>query len=642
MSFLADLKERKLVQWVLAYLAGAWLIWQVMDVMGDRWGLTPGVGRAIDLVLIVGLFVTLILAWYHGEQGRQRVSGPELLMIGGLFGLTAAVLTVFGGGQEGAANIVEDVPVRVPRVVLRARPAIAVLPFTNMSGDEENESFTRGIHDDILTQLSKIDALDVIARTSVMQYAETEKTIPDIGRELAVESVVEGGVQRAGNRVRINVQLIQAESNIHLWAETYDRELTAENIFAIQSEIARAIAGSLSATLTPAEGSRISQAPTGSFAAYDFYLRGREAYLRYTPEDNDEAIRLFREALAVDADYARAWAGLGNAFAQRPSRYGLPLSWADSAMVVSRRAVDIDPELADGHKALALALGVGGDSDSALVHYFRAVELDPSHFGAVANIGQIYFGRGQFADYHLWKMRAFRLSPNAPNSRTNVAWSYWNIEEYDLSERWAREAMAVEAEEEEARTILSAVASHRGEFELGMTIAYQILEDHPPSVGAYQTAAWSALFARDFERALPRAEEAMRLDPSGVQFHWHYTTTLLGFALLAAGERERGLSTLALAQERMEVRLEQTDSWNPVWDMAAIHAARGERDEAIRWAERAYESNGYRFPTFIGIDPMFDSVRDDPRFVALIRKMEVDVEETRRRIEREEVAAGVR
>ena len=221
------LKKRKLVQWALTYLAGAWLVWQVMDVLGDRWGLTPGVGRALDLLLIVGFLVTLVLAWYHGEQGRQQVSGPEVLVIGGLFALAAAVLTVFGSDGEAPVDgeaLVNGAEValgRVPEVVLRARPAIAVLPFTNMSGEAENAYFTQGIHDDILTQLSKIDALDVIARTSVMQYVDAEKTIPDIGNELGVESVLEGGVQRAGNRVHINVQLIQANSNSHLWAETY-------------------------------------------------------------------------------------------------------------------------------------------------------------------------------------------------------------------------------------------------------------------------------------------------------------------------------------------------------------------------------------------------------------------------------------
>ena len=453
---------------------------------------------------------------------------------------------------------------------------------------------------------------------------------------------MEGGVQRAGNRVRINVQLIEAASNTHLWAETYDRELTAENIFAIQTEIAREIAGSLRATLTAEEGSRISQAATGSLTAYDFYLRGREAYARYRPEANEEAIRLFREALDLDPEYARAWAGLGDAFGQRVQRFGFPLSWADSAIAASQRAIDINPELADGYKALGLAYGRRGDNEQALRSYLRAVELDPSHLVAVRNIGGIYFGRGAFAEYHLWRMRSFRLSPNAAGRRTEVAWSYWNLEEYDLAERWAREATALEAEELEALTILSAVASHRGEFERGMEIADQILDEHPASAYNYQTAAWAALFARDFERARPAAEEAMRLDPSGAEFHWHYTTTLLGFALLATGDRERGMAVLAEAQERAEIRLEQVTTWHPVWEMASIHAARGEVEEAIRWAERAYDENGYRFPRFIEIDPMFDSARDDPGFQVIISKMETDVEETRRRIEREEVAAGVR
>ena len=346
--------------------------------------------------------------------------------------------------------------------------------------------------------------------------------------------------------------------------------------------------------------------------------------------------------MELDAEYARAWAGLGDGFSQRVQRFGFPLSWADSAIAASQRAIDIDPELADGHTALGLAYGRRGELEQALAHYFRAVELDPSHLDAVSSIGQIYFGRGAFPEYHLWKMRAFRLSPNAPDSRTSVAWSYWNLEEYDLAQRWALEATALEAERAEALTILSATASHRGEVERGMEIAQQILEEYAPSAYNYQTAAWAALFARDFERARPAAEEAMRLDPAGVEHHWHYTTTLFGFALLAAGERERGMSALAQAEALMEDRLEQVESWHPVWEMASIHAARGELEQAIQWAERAYETTGYRFPTFISIDPMFDRIRDDPRFQTLIGKMESDVEETRRRIELEEVAAGVR
>ena len=257
-----SLKERKLVQWALAYLAGAWLVWQVMDVLGDRWGLTAGVGRALDMLLIVGLLITLILAWYHGEQGKQRVSGPELLMIGGLFALTAAVLTVFaadGGAaadREVAADSAEAVLGLVPEVVLRDRPAIAVLPFTNMSADAENEYFTQGIHDDILTQLSKIDALDVIARTSVMQYARhSNSRFRILGWSFGVETVVEGGVQRFWKSRSDQRPAHPRPSPTRIFGRRRTIvELTAENVFAnpdrdrpVRSQT------SLRATLTPAK-----------------------------------------------------------------------------------------------------------------------------------------------------------------------------------------------------------------------------------------------------------------------------------------------------------------------------------------------------------------------------------------------------
>ena len=563
-------------------------------------------------------------------------------MLGGLLALTAVALTVVGTGDEQAIEGLDALPIRAAGMVVEGKPAVAVLPFANMSADEGNEFFTQGIHDDILTQLSKIGSLDVIARTSVMQYLGTTKTIPAIGEELGVQAVVEGGVQRAGGRVRINVQLIEAQSGTHLWAETYNRELTAENVFAIQSEITTRIAEGLRMTLSPEEGDRISQAPTTSLTAYDFYLKGREAYGRYTAEDNDEAIRLFRQALALDPDYARAWAGLGDAFGLRVANYGLPIMWADSAMAASRRAIEIDPDLPDGHKALGLTYRIRGEYRQALRNYLRTVELDPSHLTAVSSLDAIYFSFGAFDEYHYWSMRAFRLSPNYRLRRTQVAWSYWQLGDYDLAERWALEALALEPDDLEAMQVLSAIASLRGEFEQGMEVAERAVLQHPTSAYALQGSAGAALFNRDFDRVRSAAEEALRLDPNLTSFHWHYSGTTLGFALLRTGETERGMSMLAETLAETEASLERNDSWGPVWEMASIHAARGERDEALRWAEQAYESRGYRFPYFIAIDPIFDGVRNDPRFRTIVARMTADVEGMRRRIEQEEVAAGVR
>jgi len=506
----ADLKNRKLAQWVLVYLAGAGVVWQAIEVLGERWGLTAGLARSLDILLIAGVFATLILAWYHGEKGRQRVSGPELLMFGGLVALTLIALTLFGrdsenfdGGaeaQRGAAAV---------SMALRKRPAIAVLPFENLSAQQDNEYFTSGIHDDLLMQLSKISALDVIARTSVLQYAGTEKAIPVIGGELGVEAVVEGTVQRVGDRVRINVQLTGVQSNRNMWAQTYDRELSAENIFAIQSDIAQQIADELRATLTLEEGSRIEMAATGSLAAYDLYLRGKEAYNQFTSRDNSVAVLLFREALEVDSEYARAWAGLGDAFGQRvlspgagalsadlaaSNRLGnsvIGIPWADSAMAAGRRAIAIDEDLADGYATLGYAYTRRGEAEQARRHLLRAIELDPSHLAAVSTLADLYFKLGEFEEFHHWSRRAFRLDPNYRRRQTQVAWSYWDFQEYDLAEQWARKALSRGVDASEALTILSALASTRGDFARGMQIADSIVDNFPTSSYSSNTAAWA-------------------------------------------------------------------------------------------------------------------------------------------------------
>ena len=230
--------------------------------------------------------------------------------------------------------------------------SIAVLPFQNLSPDPENAYFADGITEDILTQLAKVGELKVIARTSVMQYKGGDKPIREIARELGVGTLLDGSVRRAGNRVRIAGQLIDARTEQHLWAETYDRELA--DIFAIQSEVAQQIAAALKTTLTPADKERIAQRPTASIEAYDLYVQGRERYYRYRKEDNDQAIELFRKALVIDPRFALAQAGLADAFSQRYGRFGGSPADQDAAVEAARRAVELDPQLPEAHKALAL------------------------------------------------------------------------------------------------------------------------------------------------------------------------------------------------------------------------------------------------------------------------------------------------
>ena len=247
-----------------------------------------------------------------------------------------------GESQPSESSVAEEVDSK----------SIAVLPFDNLSPDPENEYFSLGITEDIITQLSKIPDLRVTSRTSAMRYQDSEKSVREIARELQVASILAGSVRRVGNQVRITAQLIDSKTDEHLWAETYDREI--EDIFAIQSDVAEQIASSLKVELSPEDRARIERKPTESLTAYDYYLKGRDHYYSYSRENNEQAIEFFNEALEVDPDYALAHGGLADAYAQRWLWYGFSEEWLDSAIEESNKAVALDPDLAETYEAEGL------------------------------------------------------------------------------------------------------------------------------------------------------------------------------------------------------------------------------------------------------------------------------------------------
>ena len=294
------LRRRKVVQWGIAYAAGAWGLLQGLAYVTATFHWPEQFQQLTSLALLIGLPVVLVLAWYHGDRGQQRVSTPEfailtlLLLLGG--GAFWYYQRASDAGKDAAPTASVVHPAASP-AVSDARPSIAVLPFENRSRRAKDAYFVDGIHDDILTQLSKVSALRVISRTSVEQFRDTKLSMKAIADQLGVTKILEGGVQRAGDRVRINVQLIDASTDTHVWAESYDRELTAANIFSIQSEIATAIAGALRATLTPAERAQASVVPTRSLEAWEAYQLGKQRMAKRTSADLMDAERFFRKAL---------------------------------------------------------------------------------------------------------------------------------------------------------------------------------------------------------------------------------------------------------------------------------------------------------------------------------------------------------
>ncbi len=311
MSFFEELKRRNVFRVGLAYGVGAWILVQVGDILFENIGTPEWVMQTMLVLLGIGFFVAIFFAWAFemtpdGVKREKDVDRSQSITLQTGKKLNTTILVMLA---LAVAYLLFDkfsaTPVTVDADTVtstetstaaaeEAAPAIdsrsiAVLPFTNRSKLEEDEFFVDGIHDDLLSKLARIGSLKVISRTSMMRFKDTEKPIPEIARELGVATIMEGAVQRSGNQIRINVQLINAVTDEHLWAEIFDREMTAENLFAIQSEISQKIAEALKATLSPEEQQLVNNRPTENLAAYNAFLRGRQLMARRNSEDLDHA-----------------------------------------------------------------------------------------------------------------------------------------------------------------------------------------------------------------------------------------------------------------------------------------------------------------------------------------------------------------
>lgn len=407
MSFFAELRRRNVFKVGVAYLVGAWLLIQVADILLDNIGAPAWVLQTLFVVLGVGFFIAVIFAWAfeltpEGVKREKEVdrsqsitpqTGKKLnnailvlmaLVIGYLlFDKFTGSGSFTGTGAEVVSQS-DGEPVNEPDPIATepaiTRQSIAVLPFDNRSRNVDDEYFTEGIHDDLLTNLARIGALKVISRTSVTKYKDTDKTIPEIAKELGVATIMEGAVQRSGNTVRINVQLIDANTDEHLWAEIFDRELTAENLFAIQSEISEKIAAALEATLSPEESQRINEFPTQNLEAYNAYMRGRQLLPQRNSKDLEMAMQSFRHAVELDPRFALAWVGIAESASLLNSHGTLnPDEMTEIMQDAVDRALAINPNLGEAYVSRGSLLEFLNHKEQAEAAYKRAIELSPNY-----------------------------------------------------------------------------------------------------------------------------------------------------------------------------------------------------------------------------------------------------------------------
>jgi TolB-like protein/Tfp pilus assembly protein PilF len=441
-----ELRRRRVIRVAGVYAGTAFVILQLGEILVEPFGLPGWTLRMVTFLLVLGFPLTIGLAWVYnlteeglvrdvgeentGKEGPDEISpeGKPLTSNGILVGLLVLIAglllypRVFSSGEPGGGSAS---PADTTQINERS---IAVLPFDPLSPDQKSKTFARGVHDDLLARLSNISDLTVISRTSVERYRDTTLPLPAIADSLGVRWVMEGGVQKAGDQIQVRAQLIDPRTDGHVWADDYQRRLTAQNLFAIQGDITQKIADALEAQLTAGEQERIAGAPTEDLAAYRLYAEGRDVLDQATSEEDlIRAAWHFGRALKRDSAYALAWAGLADSQVMQAPDSTIPDSLRlpeVTRMEAARRAVELNPNLAEAHAAMGGAHLGKGNGPVAVRDLQRALELKHSYWEAHHLLGVFHLKTGhiQKALDHL--QLAVELNPQHARARHGLYDAY--------------------------------------------------------------------------------------------------------------------------------------------------------------------------------------------------------------------------
>ena len=520
MSFLEELKRRNVVKVGMLYGVASWLILQVADVLFEAMDLPSVWLRLVLAILILGFPLALIFSWVFEltpegikrERDIDRSSSitqqtgrkvNTLIVVLLVLAIAAVVVdrlipeTAVTSDREAAVDkrdgvtpaVESAVPVETGPVGENASigndKSVAVLPFANRSANEADVYFVDGIHDDILTQLARIGDLKVISRTSVEKFRNTSQSMGEIGDALGVKNILEGGVQRAGDRVRINVQLIDVDTDEHLWADTYDRELTTENIFAIQSEISTAIAQALKATLSPEEQAQLATEQTQDLEALEAYFLGRQAMAKRTTAALSEAVGHFERAIELDPDYALAYVALADSHALLGIYSGKPF---DEQLVVVRplvdKALELDNRLGEAYVSRA-QFHMRDDPAAAEADFKKGIALAPGYVTGYHWYAVMLANEGRFEESLFLLSKAASLDPMSAIVRENLGDLYGFVGRFD-----------------DSREHLEATIRIDPDFAAGYD-----------SLGIFELTVNGRL-----DRAVPLLQRAVAVDPGNPQF----------------------------------------------------------------------------------------------------------------------------
>ncbi len=663
-SFFQELKRRKVYRVAVAYAIAAGGTIQLASAIFPAWDLPAWSLRLVIVLLLAGFPIALVLGWAFdvtpaGIQATRNIATAQpgaaasghrrryvFLLIGA--GLAIAVAAGF---------------FLLPRVTARKLDkSIAVLPFENYSDDKSNAYFADGIQDDILTALSRIGDLKVISRTSVMSYRNSSKNVRDIGKALGAAAILEGSVRSDGKRVRVNVQLINAENDQHIWANEYDRDLT--DVFAIQSSLAHEIADALQARLSPSEEARMTRSPTDNGEAYLAFVQARD--LHSSLEDRaklEQADQLYQRALQLDPNFALAAASLSMLQSWFYHTWDAVPARRDQARELAKRAVELQPELPEAHLALGYFYYYGtGDFDAALEQLAIARKGLPNSVEVTLLIGGIQRRQGNWAESNANLEKAVALSPKDAWALQNLAMSYEMQRRYADAEAAIDRAIKAKAPAFHLLEIKARMAVERsGDLSVARKCFEVLNASSPDEMTKLLLAhgrAQMLMFERKFQEAanllksLPEAElaksgmlinsefmlgSALRRigDEPGARAAFEKVRKLIeaefaqgrrsvdtrsayAMVLASLGEKERAISESDAAGAELPLTKDAFHGPDILSNAALVYALVGDRDRAIATLEQLSKIPSLITPSILKLDPAWDSLRDDPRFQRLL------------------------
>lgn len=588
MNFLTEVKRRNVYKVAVAYAVVGWLLVQIATQVFPFLEIPNWVVRLVIAVVAIGFPIALIMAWAfeltpEGIKRTENVDpgvGQRTRTHAWIYvAVLAALMSVgvfFIGRYTATAPRQDARAAGTEAATVLPAKSIAVLPFDNLSRDPDNAYFCEGVQDEILTRLAKVADLKVISRTSTQYFKSSPENLPEIAKKLGVMHILEGSVQKASDQVRVNVQLVNALTDAHLWADTYDRKLI--DIFSVESEIAKTIADTLKAKLTGSEMKMMSMTPTENPEAYQLYLQGRFFWNKRTAADLQKSIECFNQAIAKDPNYALAYAGLAQTWTILSAHNGgAPVDCYPQAEAAARKALSLDNTLSDAFAVLAsIKETYDFDFAGAKQEYERAIQLNPNDATAHHWFGAgVLAATGEQARELAELKRALELDPLSLIIRTNLGVAYL----------------------------------HNGRIDEAITQFHKAIELD----GTFSYAHRSCGLALELEGKIPEAigyyEKAASLSDAPIE------SGMLGRIYGIAGRKDEAQKIL----ERL--RQSRAKQYTAAYALALVAVGLGDKTEALHWLEEGYREHDGDALGVIRVDPPLIPLHGDPRFEALAEKI---------------------